>query len=95
LAGAPRSGFSRCPPSTRANASTRGARACITSASARAREDVDTLYGFLQQTGATIVHPPEDGPFAPGYYSVLFEDPDGVRLECNFVPGRGLLDGKS
>jgi hypothetical protein len=22
---------------------------------------------------------------------VLFEDPDGIRLEVNFVPGKGLL----
>jgi hypothetical protein len=27
----------------------------------------------------------------PGYYSVLFEDPDGTRLEINHVPGKGLL----
>ena len=26
-----------------------------------------------------------------GYYSVLFEDPDGIRLEVNHVPGKGLL----
>ncbi len=26
-----------------------------------------------------------------GYYYVLFEDPDGIRLEVNFVPGAGLL----
>ncbi len=36
-----------------------------------------------------IVHPPEDGGFAPGYYSILFEDPDGVRVEVNHVPGKG------
>jgi catechol 2,3-dioxygenase-like lactoylglutathione lyase family enzyme len=59
---------------------------------ARAREDVDALYGFLQELGTTIVHPPEEGAWAPGYYSVLFEDPDGIRLEMNFVPGKGLLD---
>ena len=58
---------------------------------ARAREDVDTLYQFLQQIDTAIVHPPEDGSWAPGYYSVLFEDPDGVRLEMNHVPGKGLL----
>ena len=58
---------------------------------ARAREDVDALHAFLVRMGATIVHPPEEGPWAPGYYSVLFEDPDGIRLEMNHVPGRGLL----
>ena len=34
---------------------------------------------------------PEEGAWAPGYYSVLFEDPDGIRLEMNHVPGKGLL----
>jgi hypothetical protein len=42
--------------------------------------------------GAKIVHPPEEGAWAPGYYSVLFEDPDGIRLEMNYVPGKGLLE---
>jgi len=58
---------------------------------ARTREDVDQVHAFLVELGATIVHAPEDGPWAPGYYSVLFEDPDGIRLEVNHVPGRGLL----
>jgi len=59
---------------------------------ARSREDVDEVHVLLLELGAEVVHPPEDGPWAPGYYSVLFEDPDGVRLEVNFVPGRGLLE---
>ena len=29
--------------------------------------------------------------YAPGYYSILFEDPDGIRIEINHVPSRGLL----
>jgi catechol 2,3-dioxygenase-like lactoylglutathione lyase family enzyme len=58
---------------------------------ARERGDVDAVHQFLQEIGAKIVHPPEDGPWAPGYYSVLFEDPDGIRLEVNHVPGKGLL----
>jgi catechol 2,3-dioxygenase-like lactoylglutathione lyase family enzyme len=59
---------------------------------ARSREDVDELHRFLVARHARIVHGPEDGVWAPGYYSVLFEDPDGIRLEANFVPGRGLLE---
>jgi catechol 2,3-dioxygenase-like lactoylglutathione lyase family enzyme len=59
---------------------------------ARSREDIDELHRFLVAQRALIVHPPEDGAWAPGYYSVLFEDPDGIRLELNFVPGRGLLE---
>ncbi len=58
---------------------------------ARRREDVDTLYEFLKSTDATIVHPPEEGPWAPGYYSLLFEDPVGIRLELNYVPGQGIF----
>ena len=58
---------------------------------ARERADGDAVHEFLLGIGAKIVHPPEDGPWAPGYYSVLFEDPDGIRLEANFVPGAGVL----
>jgi hypothetical protein len=32
---------------------------------------------------------------APGYYSVLFEHPDGTRLEINYVPGKGLAGGSN
>ena len=35
--------------------------------------------------------PPEASRFAPGSYSLLFGDPDGIRLEINHVPGQGLL----
>ncbi|MGH7787453.1 MAG: VOC family protein [Candidatus Binatia bacterium] len=59
---------------------------------ARSRADVDAIHRFLLEQGdARIVHPPEDGAFAPGYYSVLFEDPDGIRVEVNHVPGKGHL----
>ena len=58
---------------------------------ARSREDVDALHDLLLEMGATVVHPPQEDAWAPGYYSVLFEDPDGIRLEMNHVPGRGLL----
>jgi catechol 2,3-dioxygenase-like lactoylglutathione lyase family enzyme len=58
---------------------------------ARERADVDAVHAFLVARGTKIVHPPEEGPWAPGYYSVLFEDPDGIRLEVNHVPGKGLL----
>ena len=54
---------------------------------------MDEIHEFLVGIGAAIVHPPEQQDlFAPGYYSLLFEDPDGIRLEVNFVPGRGLLE---
>lgn len=59
---------------------------------ARSRQDVDQIYKFLLDLGARIVHPPQEDDWAPGYYSVLFEDPDGLRLEVNYVPGKGNLD---
>jgi catechol 2,3-dioxygenase-like lactoylglutathione lyase family enzyme len=59
---------------------------------ARSREDVDSVHALAQQLGATIVHPPEESGWVPGYYSVLFEDPDGIRLELNHVPGKGVFE---
>ena len=43
---------------------------------ARERGDVDAAHDFLVKIGAKIVHEPREDGFAPGYYSVLFEDPD-------------------
>jgi catechol 2,3-dioxygenase-like lactoylglutathione lyase family enzyme len=59
---------------------------------ARSREDVDALYPFVKEIGAEIVRTPEEGPWAPGYYSLSFRDPEGIRLEVNHVPGKGLLE---
>lgn len=61
----------------------------------RERAEIDEAHAFLQSIGATIVHAPREDAFAPGYYSVLFEDPDGIRLELNHVPGRGVFDTPS
>ena len=60
---------------------------------ARSREDIDAIHRFVEgELKARIIHPPEEGKqFAPGYYSVLFEDPDGIRVEVNYVPGKGHL----
>jgi catechol 2,3-dioxygenase-like lactoylglutathione lyase family enzyme len=61
---------------------------------AREREDIDGIYDFVKDLGVKIVHPPQDDGFAPGYYSVLFEDRDGIRIEVNDVPGKGHLTKK-
>jgi catechol 2,3-dioxygenase-like lactoylglutathione lyase family enzyme len=58
---------------------------------ARRREDVDATAQFLREMGATIVRGPMEGDWAPGYYYVLFEDPDGIRGEICHVPGAGVL----
>ena len=58
---------------------------------ARSRNDVDQTALFAAELGARIVRGPEERDWAPGYYYVLFEDPDGIRLEVNYVPGQGVL----
>ena len=60
----------------------------------RARADVDELHAFVSQLGATIIRAPREDSWAPGYYSVLFEDPDGIRLEINHVSGQGIASGQ-
>src|ERR1700683_5478747 len=56
---------------------------------ARSRDEVDSCYAMLKEIGAKIIFPAEPGPFWPGYYSVVFEDPDGTRLEMNYIPVEG------
>jgi catechol 2,3-dioxygenase-like lactoylglutathione lyase family enzyme len=62
----------------------------------RDRAAIDALQNFLTtRTDIAIVHGPQEEPWAPGYYSLLFDDPDGIRIEFNHVPGPGLLaDGQ-
>jgi catechol 2,3-dioxygenase-like lactoylglutathione lyase family enzyme len=62
---------------------------------ARERGQIDEIAAFVEKLGAEIVHPPREDGFAPGYYSVLFEDPDGIRIEVNHVPGKGHLGESS
>lgn len=63
---------------------------------ARSRQDIDRCAELLRELDATIVRGPLEGGWAPGYYYVLFEDPDGIRLEINHVPGQGVLaEGQS
>ena len=63
---------------------------------ARSTEDIDAIYAFVKaELNAVFIHGPEDGShFAPGYYSILFEDSDGIRVEFNYVPGRGHLGNR-
>lgn len=50
------------------------------------REDVDILTQIVRELGATIIREPagQDDWF-PGMYSVLFEDPEGIRIEANHI----------
>ena len=63
---------------------------------ARSRSDIERIEAFLVQLiarcGGRLLHGAVQDGWAPGYYSVLFEDPCGTRLEVNYVPGKGNLD---
>jgi catechol 2,3-dioxygenase-like lactoylglutathione lyase family enzyme len=58
---------------------------------AKSMADVDAIHEVACTLGAKIIRAPRQDSWAPGYYSVLFEDPDGIRIEANFVPGKGHL----
>ena len=62
---------------------------------ARSKEDINKLADKLKLMKANIVRGPLDGAWAPGYYYILFEDPDGIRLEANFVPGQGVFEANN
>lgn len=59
---------------------------------ARDRAHVDAIHALVARLGAKVIRPPEEGSWAPGYYSTLFEDPDGIRIEMNHIPGKGHLE---
>src|SRR5262245_50068454 len=57
---------------------------------ARTREDIDEAHAFVKTLGVPIIRAPQEDGWVRGYYSSLFEEPDGVRPEIRFVPGRGV-----
>ena len=60
----------------------------------RARElkDIYLVEQHLNKINAKIIRGPSPGAWAPGYFYVLFEDPDKIRLEVNFVPKKGVFE---
>jgi catechol 2,3-dioxygenase-like lactoylglutathione lyase family enzyme len=89
-------GVARCAPEYREDVYRQGRpglhHVCFR---ARSREDVEAVHQVVREMGAKIIRAPEVGQWAAGYYSVLFEDPDGIRLEVNYIPGKGLLAGQA
>ena len=57
---------------------------------ARERADVDELHGFLMIARRQDHPRAARGSVGAGILLDLFEDPDGIRLELNHVPGKGL-----
>jgi hypothetical protein len=66
---------------------------CITTAFVRGNARMSTRRMNSSSKSAHISFMPRERTALrlAGYYSVLFEDPDGIRLEINHVPGKGLL----
>lgn len=53
---------------------------------ADSRDHVDALAHDLAAAGATILDPPREYAYVPGYYAVFFADPDGMKLELVHIP---------
>ena len=53
---------------------------------ADSREQIDRLHELLANRGVTILNPPAEYDYAPGYYAVFFVDPDNIKLELVHVP---------
>jgi glyoxylase I family protein len=48
------------------------------------RSEVEKLYEFLKQTGATILDSPAEYPYSPRYFAVYFAD--GLKFEFAHAP---------
>src|SRR5262245_59479494 len=48
---------------------------------APSRDVVDALHGRALVEGWLVLEPPAERPYAPGYYSCILADPDGIRVE--------------
>ena len=53
---------------------------------ANSREEVNNFYKLLLEMKATILDPPAEYDYSPGYYAVFFTDPDGIKLELVHMP---------
>ena len=56
---------------------------------ADSRAEVDALHRLLVDRGITVLDPPAEYDYEPGYYAVFFVDPDGMKLELVHVPPSG------
>jgi len=55
--------------------------------SADARAEVDELHSLLLARNIPVLDAPAEYPqYAPGYYAVYFQDPDGMKFEVVHMP---------
>jgi glyoxylase I family protein len=51
------------------------------------RIEVEQMHTLLQDRGIRILDAPAEYPqYAPGFYAVFFEDPDGLKFEVVHMP---------
>lgn len=50
------------------------------------RAQIDELAQGIVANGGTILDPPREYDYVPGYYAVFFADPDGIKLELVHMP---------
>jgi glyoxylase I family protein len=55
---------------------------------ADSRDQVDQWHRLLVERGATVLDPPAEYDYEPGYYALFFLDPDGLKLEFVHLPAR-------
>jgi glyoxylase I family protein len=53
---------------------------------AESRAQIDELANQIAAHGGKILDAPREYDYVPGYYSVFFTDPDGIKLELVHVP---------
>ena len=58
----------------------------------RSKENIEQFYFLLKKIKANIIRGPMNGNWVKGYYYIVFEDPDGIRLEVNYVPNKGIFE---
>lgn len=54
---------------------------------AASRNQVDQFYTLLIQLPVKALDPPAEYDYAPGYYAIFFEGPDGIKFELAYIPG--------
>lgn len=54
---------------------------------ATSRRQVDDLHELLKALNLKVLDVPAEYDYAPGYYAVFFEGPDGMKFELAHIPG--------
>jgi glyoxylase I family protein len=59
---------------------------CEVAFAADSRAEIDELSRDIEAHGGKVTDAPREYDYMPGYYSVFFTDPDGLKLEVVHLP---------